>query len=1056
MKNQAEDKAVPDDLAARTELLETEVRSSDLRLEALTARLELKSAELKSQAEKLERRLEAAEASLVRARAVSEALWQSKPWTSYVRLGELRRRWAAGLRAVGALPAHWWRRARLQRTLTERLRAGGIFFAEITEPEVSVIIPVHDGIEVTVQCLESIHRSSNRTSAEVIVVDDASKDCSYAVLGSIRNLKVVRRRETSGFAKAAKAGADRARGRYLLFLRGNTVVRDGWLDELFRTFLESSQAGIVGSKLLSGEGRLLEAGGLVWQDGSASGFGRGDDPICPQYNYLREVDYCSAASLMVPRKLFQDLGGFDLGLTEAGYADADLAFRVKASGKKVLFQPLSEVVWLDSGSTDTDSGRIQEEFRKRWSEVLGTHRPQGESALLEKERSVRRRVLIIDHHLPTPDQDSGSLRMVNLFKVFQGLGVKVSFIPHDLIPMQPYTDNLRRSGIEIHCWPPTVSIEQHLKAFGSHYDAVLLSRLHVAWPCIDLVKRYCPRAMLVFDTVDLQFLRRRRFGELRGDEGALREARLAEARELDLVRRADLTLVVSPVEKDVLAGLAPEARVEIVSNVHEVHGCKKAFEERKDIFFIGGFEHRPNVDSVKWLVEEIFPHIRELLPGVRLYLIGSKPPDEVLALAADDIEVLGYVADVEPYFVDCKLSIAPLRYGAGVKGKVNHSMAYGLPCVATSVAVEGMGLRDGEDVLVADDPQQFAECVQRAYTDQELWTRLSNGGLENIRKHFSFDAAQAALCTALPFLSTESEPVVSRPESLEFVECRSQEELLGFDALPIFRRARALETALALAHQESDHFELPGYCLIDGAEVQFSADFAHGAVNEEGMRIPNWRGRLVCPLCGLGNRQRAIAWASREAIRRRAALTGRRQNLYMMEQVTPLYKLFNDRVPEAECDGSEYLGPGIEGGTIVDGIRHEDAENLSFPSESMDFVLSSDVLEHVSNPAAAVHEISRVLRPGGELFLSVPFFRLNARNHQRARLEHDEIIHIDEPQYHGNPLSPEGSLVFTDFGWELVEQIRSAGLSCSAFAYWSRELGHLGASGQFFFRAVKG
>lgn len=1055
MKNQDEG-AVPDDLAAQTDLLDTEARLSDLRLEALTARLELKSAELKSEAERLERRLKAAEESLVRARAVSEALWQSKPWTAYVRLGERRRRWAAGLRAVGALPASWSRRARLRRTLTERLRAGGVFFAETTEPEVSVIIPVHDGIEVTVQCLESIHRSSNRTSFEVIVVDDASNDCTCAVLGSIRNLKVVRRRETGGFAEAAKAGADRARGRYLLFLRGNTVVRDGWLDELFRTFLESSEAGIVGSKLLSREGRLLEAGGIVWQDGSVSGFGRGDDPIRPQYNYLREVDYCSAASLMLPSKLFQDLGGFDLGLTESGYADADLAFRVKASGKEVLFQPLSEVVWLDSGSTDPDSGRIQEEFRKRWSDVLGAHQRQGESALLEKERFVRRRVLIIDHRLPTPDQDSGSLRMVNLFKVLQGLGVKVSLIPFDLIPIQPYTDNLRRSGIEINCWPPIVMIEEHLKAVGNHYDAVLLSRLHVAWPCLDLVKRYCPRATVAFDTVDLHFLRRRRLGELTGDEGTLREASLAEAKELDLVARADLTLVVSPEEKNLLADLVPQANVQIVSNIHEVHGCKKAFEGRKDIFFIGGFEHEPNVGGVKWLVEEIFPHIRELLPGVRLYLIGSKPPDEVLALAADDIEILGYVADVEPYFVNCKLSIAPLRYGAGVKGKVNQSMAYGLPCVATSVAVEGMDLRDGEDVLVADDPQQFAECVHRAYTDEELWTRLSNGGLENIRRHFSFDAAQAALCRAFPFLNSDSGPVGSRNAQLEFVECHSQEELVGLDAQSFFRQALMLETAIASAHQVRDHFELRGHCLIDGTEVEFPVDFSRGSVIEGGMRIPNWRERLVCPLCGLSNRQRAIAWALRKEIRYRASETGRRQNLYMMEQVTPLYKLFNDRVPEAQCCGSEYLGPGVEGGATRDGIRHEDAENLSFPTESMDFVLSSDVLEHVSNPTVAIDEISRVLRSGGELFLSVPFFKLNARNHQRARLEHDEVIHIDEPQYHGNPFLPADSLVFTDFGWELVEQIRSAGLSCSAFAYWSREFGHLGASGQFFFRAVKG
>jgi glycosyltransferase involved in cell wall biosynthesis len=211
-----------------------------------------------------------------------------------------------------------------------------------------------------------------------------------------------------------------------------------------------------------------------------------------------------------------------------------------------------------------------------------------------------------------------------------------------------------------------------------------------------------------------------------------------------------VTVVVSPVEQALLKLEHPAARVEVLSNVHEVAGRRRGFDERRDLYFVGGFQHPPNVDAVLWFVREVWPRVAAALPDARFHVVGSRTPDAIAALAGERVVICGQVSDMTPFLDGCRLTVAPLRYGAGVKGKVNHAMAHGQPVVATTIAVEGMHARPGEDVLVADDAAAFAAAVVRAYSDPALWLELSDGGLANVRRHFSFDTARAALTRILP------------------------------------------------------------------------------------------------------------------------------------------------------------------------------------------------------------------------------------------------------------------------------------------------------------------
>ncbi len=621
---------------------------------------------------------------------------------------------------------------------------------------VSIVVPVHGQHALTYGCLKSILAHTPAGRYEVIVVDDASPEPLARALPGLDGVRIERNDANLGFIGSCNRGAALARGEYLLFLNNDTIVTAGWLQAILDVFETRPDAGLVGVKLVYPDGRLQEAGGIVWRDGSGWNCGRDGDPERPEHNYVREVDYCSGACIATPAALFGELGGFDARYAPAYYEDTDLAFAVRAAGRKVYYQPRATVVHFEGQTSGTELGSgvkrhqvlNQRVFAEKWAGELAAHRPNGVHPELEHDRYARRRVLVIDACMLTPDQDSGSMRMQAALELLVDLGCKVSFVADNLEHRQPYVTDLQQRGIEVLFHPYVQSIAALLAERGREFDMVVLSRHYIAVKHIEAVRKFAPDALVVFDTVDLHFLRTERQAELEG--GSVAEAaRAKREEELALINAADVTLVVSPIERALLARLAPGADVAILSNIHDVFPPGPAFAEREGLLFIGGFRHPPNVDAMAWYVREILPYVRARVPGVVTYIIGAEPPASVRELAADDVVVTGYVPDVAPFFARCRLSISPLRYGAGVKGKINLAMCHGVPVVATSPSVEGMHLEPGEDVLVADTPESFADAIARAYGDEALWQRLADGGRENIREHFSRDVARAALADLL-------------------------------------------------------------------------------------------------------------------------------------------------------------------------------------------------------------------------------------------------------------------------------------------------------------------
>ncbi len=630
-------------------------------------------------------------------------------------------------------------------------------FSFFEKPVVSIVIPVWNNWPFTFNCLDSILENTNEVPYEVIVVDNGSSDETPFMLKKVNNIKLINNSTNIGFVDACNMGAKVCNGKYILMLNNDTQVTKGWLGSMVELVERDKSIGMGGAKLIYPDGKLQEAGGIVWNDpvNLAWNYGRYDDPGKCEYNYVKQVDYCSAACLLIKKELFERIGLFDQRFAPAYFEDTDLAFSVRKLGYKVMYQPKSEVVHFEgtTAGVNTSEGYKsyqminQRKFYEKWKDTLEIeHFQNGQNIFFARDRSQKKQViLVVDHYVPTYDKDAGSLRMFSMLKILSELGYKVIFMGDNLLRSEPYTQALQQEGVEVIYAPYFHCVEDYISKFGRYFSVVILSRSHIAIKYIDMVRSACPTARIIYDTVDLGFLRESRRARIENSEKLLEDAEKLKLTELYLSRNSDVTLVVSPVEKALLLKEDPSLNIEIVSIIHNITKPQKSFSERKGIFFVGGFAHPPNVDAVAYFVTEIFPILKQKLPDLTFYIVGSNPPNQVLALKSSDIIVTAYVKDLTSYFENCKVFVAPLRYGAGVKGKIIQSMSHGLPVVTTSIGAEGIELTDGVDVLIADEPEKFAEKAVLLCTNENLWNKLSQNSMRNIEKHFSYEVAKHKL-----------------------------------------------------------------------------------------------------------------------------------------------------------------------------------------------------------------------------------------------------------------------------------------------------------------------
>lgn len=609
--------------------------------------------------------------------------------------------------------------------------------------QTSIIIPVFNKAEFTWQCISSLLQEIDFGENEVIVVDNASTDQTAEVLIHFENVvRVIRNEENRGFVDACNQGAAMAQGKYLLFLNNDTKVLPGWLSHLVETIESDPVNGAVGSMFLYPDGSIQEAGAIVWQNGEAHHYGWGASTNDCRYNFAREVDYCSAASLLIRKEVFQRLSGFDRRFAPAYYEDIDLCFGVRSLGYKVIYQPMSRLVHYEgvTAGSDTTKGFKQfqivnrEKFVEKWHAVLEReHLPENLQQLTEasNRNRDRPRIVVFDERVPSPDRDAGSLRMFIILKML-AKWCHVIFVPFNRPQSLEYERALWKEGIET---ADAVDYRRLLK--HKNVKAAIVSRPSMAEALIHRIRRVNPKVGIVFDMVDTHFLRFQREYETSGERTALAESERYRQLEKKLAQQSDLVWCASGEDKQVMQQLAPDTRIEVVPTIHELREGGKPFADREGLLFIGNLAHRPNDDAVLFFMREVYPLLREMLPDVGLDIIGDNPSPAIAAYNSEHARVTGYVPEVDPYLRDARVFIAPLRFGAGIKGKVGEAMAHGIPVVTTSIGAEGFGLTHELDVMIADDPAAFAAAVERLYSEKELWERVAQNSRVRIENYFT-------------------------------------------------------------------------------------------------------------------------------------------------------------------------------------------------------------------------------------------------------------------------------------------------------------------------------
>lgn len=617
----------------------------------------------------------------------------------------------------------------------------------VKTPEVTIIVPAYNKFAMTYHCIASIALAYNERSYEVILADDCSEDETTEAENIIGNLIVSRNKQNLRFLRSCNEATKKAKGKYIIFLNNDTEVSSYWIDALIKQHETNPEVGLTGSKLLNADGTLQEAGGIIWGNGEPWNGGRNQSPYAPEWNYTREVDYVTGAAMCIRKDIWESVGKFSEEYAPCYYEDADLAMKVADAGYKVLYVPHSEVVHLEGQSHGTDVTKglkkyqtINEgTFRRKWFGKFKNYpKPALDKLLIEKDRKVEQRILVIDYATPMLGVDAGSYAAVQEIKLMIALGFKVTFVPENLAYMGKYTLALQEMGTEVLIAPFYYSLQHILDTRLDEMDAVYITRYDVARKYIETIKK--KHKPIIFNNADLHFLREIRAAAAAKNPTLMETANITRGQELEVCRKVDAILTYNTTEHAVIASHNMEVdKLHITPWVLELKEPGQDFKAREGIAFLGGYNHKPNVEAVEFMVKHVMPALYLIRPDIKFYVYGSKMPEEFMSFETDNVIIKGFVETLDEVYQDHRIFVAPLISGAGIKGKVLDAMSYGTPTILTDVAAEGTGLINGLNTLAVNDADEWVQAIVRLYDDAKLWQRFRENSLILAKENFSFE-----------------------------------------------------------------------------------------------------------------------------------------------------------------------------------------------------------------------------------------------------------------------------------------------------------------------------
>jgi O-antigen biosynthesis protein len=611
----------------------------------------------------------------------------------------------------------------------------------------SIVIATYKNGEMLRECLESIIACLGPIDDDeyeiVCVVNGAQFQWTNSLVGPLRGVRLIESAVNLGFSGGYNLAARHSRGKYIVLLNDDTIVQPNWLRPLIETARRLPGVGVVGSCNLSMQGTIEEAGSVVFSDGQTMGVGRGLPGDSMEWDFVRDVDYCSASSLLVTREAWEAVGGLDEQFHPAYHEDVDLCLRVRERGYRIVYEPRSKVMHHVSQSTDLSFRlllmrrnreiplrRFVNKFRQN---VFPPRRVEDVERHVERAaqraRGMRRQVLLIDDLLPSTGIGAGFSRPLQMLQDLGDAREAVTIAP--TYAPERTTDALRDLGVRV----VEGSIETFLRRPEIIFDAAIISR-PTNLPWLDLVRATHPEATVIMDHEALYHRRLfRQAAMATTPEEAARLTALAEDmldQETRAVAAVDFNVCISEEEADFVRAVPAAAPVLVLEpRAPQTIPTPNTLAGRRDMLFVAGWmagSESPNVGALVWFVERVLPRVRAAIPWARVRVTGASPPPEVRALASDGVQICGFVDDLTAAYSAARAVIAPIRVGAGVKLKTVEALEYGVPTVATVVGAEGIDLGGHADAItITDDEGAYADRLIELLTDADAWRRARAG-----------------------------------------------------------------------------------------------------------------------------------------------------------------------------------------------------------------------------------------------------------------------------------------------------------------------------------------
>lgn len=636
-------------------------------------------------------------------------------------------------------------------TGTESLRIPGA-----DESALSILLVFYNQAHLSLQCLHALLEHAD-VPFELIIVDNASKDRTAQLLDRLKNVKLIRNSENLGFVEAVNQGAALADSEYLLLLNNDAFIEPGALSAALAALRNDSSAGAVGGRIRLLDGKLQEAGNIIWRDGSCIGYGRGADPEDSAFRFRRPVDYCSGAFLMFRAAQFRELGGFDEDFAPAYYEESDFCLRLREQGLQIIYEPRVQLRHYEFASTGgmKAAAALQEKhrelFREKHAQTLAGQL-EADPARIVHARTANDfpNLLLIDDAVPHASLGSGYPRCRHILTLLSRMPLNVSFYPLHF-PADHWEEVYKTlpENIEVLLNHGRSGLANLLRDRAGMYRHVMVSRpTNMAF--FNEVLKSLPEESrdfrIIYDAEAVFAARDILWRELQGEQIDAGEKKRILADELELVGKASAVITVSGAEAALFRDHG-QSHVVVLGHGLELAPAPAAFGDRQGLLFVGALkdEHSPNVDSLLWFACNVLPAIEREVPDIELQVAGNTGAPSLISIERANIHLKGRLDSLDELYNNCRVFIAPTRFAAGIPHKVHEAAAHGVPAVVTPLLARQLGWRHEQEVLVGEDPESFARQCLRLYRDADLWERLSNASRAAVERDCSEESFRETL-----------------------------------------------------------------------------------------------------------------------------------------------------------------------------------------------------------------------------------------------------------------------------------------------------------------------